>query len=213
MEIDTIDNLSEKILKRLKDNREVRDEQISLFLEWTLSAIGKFELLELPRNFFLLKENVFKCRMYNKIEELETNQAFVYGSLWSTIKLIELDEKRKKDKVSIEVLAKKYIKNIEIFQTIESCQGIKHKDLAYKCGKTPSELSQFFNQVGEERFISSIRLGREKYYYLEERGTCLLEQMKKLGEPEGVNTEFAATESIFDVSKDFSSVSKDRHNF
>lgn len=207
MEFDKIDDLSNKILRRLKNEKEIRDELISLFLEWTLNAIEKYEFLDLPRNFYLLKEKVYKSRMYDKLDELEANRVFAYGSLWSAIRLIELAEERKNDEVSIDILAKKYIKNIEIFQMIERCPGIKHKDLAEGCRKTPSELSQFFNQVGEQRFVSFIRLGREKYYYLEEKGTSLLKQMiKQCGN--NVDSELAATRNTFIQTSTFYLISK-----
>ena len=197
MEKSTIYNLSDNILKRIEDGREIRDEQILLFLEWALDVVEKKEFQNMPRSYFLLKEKIYKYRMYDTVEELTAKQAFSYGNLWSSIRLIEIAEKRKKEEISIAVLVKKYIKNIEVFHIIKNNPGIKHKDLAEKCGKTVSELSQFFNQIAEENFFSFIRLGREKYYYLEDKGVCLLEQMEEQSKISEVSTEQLATKELF----------------
>lgn len=212
MENSIVHNLSDKILKRIKDGREIRDEQILLFLECALDAIEKKEFQDLPSSYYLLKEKIYKYKIYDKMDELDVNQAFSYGNIWSSIRLIEIVEKRKKEEISIEVLAKKYIKNIEVFQIMKNSPGIKHKDLAEKCRKTASELSQLFNQISEERFFSFIRLGREKYYYLEEKGDCLLIQMKKQCE-HNVDSKLAATRNKFIIKSTISTrIPKSRIN-
>ena len=60
MEKSTIYNLSDNILKRIEDGREIRDEQILLFLEWALDVVEKKEFQNMPRSYFLLKEKIYK---------------------------------------------------------------------------------------------------------------------------------------------------------
>lgn len=178
MDINSVDSLCIRILSKLKEQEEVRDEQISLFLKLSLKIIESSEVPELPRSFFLLKENVYKCWIYEKVDELDSNQAFIYGNLWGALKLIEVAEKNRENRKTMETLARKYESSRSVFQNMRDKPGIKHKELAERCKKTPSGLSQFLSSVKEEQLFYDIRLGREKYYYLEERGLILLDKIE-----------------------------------
>lgn len=182
MDINSVDSLCIRILNKLKQQREIREEQISLFLKLSLKIIDSTEELELPRSFYLLKENVYKCWLYEEIGELDANQAFVYGNLWGALKLIDFAKKSRENRKVLDSLACQYEKNSYVFQIMNDNPGIKHKDLAELSNKTPSELSQFLSKIKEEQLFYDVRLGREKYYYLEERGISLLNKMKKQAE-------------------------------
>lgn len=179
MDINIIERLSDRILKRLVEKKHVEERQMDLFLEQMLQLISSPIVEELPRSFCLLEQRVNKSQAYGEISFMEAEQAFIYGSLASAFQLFELQREQQNKQDSIEVLAKRYLNDRIIFQIVSKRPQIMHSQLSKLSGRTPSELSEFFNKVREERFFSCIRIGQEKYYYLERRGEEVLSKINE----------------------------------
>lgn len=182
MEQNNIEMVSERILNRIGKGLTLQEEQRTAFWEYALEQIGKTENI-VPEaslgQLFMLKEHVLKKWDYDEIGSLTPECAFEYGQLWGAFQLMDMADKRGKEKYSMEFLKKQYGKYYELFSLLKNSPGIRHKEVAEKIQKSPSEVSQIFAKLDGGKLFSTVKLGREKYYYLEERGNRLLEAMEK----------------------------------
>lgn len=182
MKQNNIEMVSERILNRIEKGLMLQEEQRTAFWEYALEQIRETEniLLEAPfGQLFMLKEHVLKKWDYDEIGSLTPECAFEYGQLWGVFQLMDMADKRGEEKYSMEFLKKQYGKYYRLFDLLKKSPGIRHKEVAEKMEKSPSEVSQIFAKLNGEKLFSTVKLGREKYYYLEERGNRLLEAIKK----------------------------------
>jgi len=174
----TLENVCKAILKRLTNQQSIRDEQVRLLKNEISKRIENADLEELPESYHQLQQHLQRAWQYNKIDDLSAEDAITFGALYAICSMAETSRNRQKEDFLLDEAARQHRKHLLFFQTLQQNPGIKHGDLAKKCNKSPSELSQLVARLQWERYFSFSKAGREKYYYLEKRGEELLHEMK-----------------------------------
>lgn len=121
---------------------------------------------------------------YEQIETLSSEQSFLYGGIWGCLSILSLIRKKRKQKQECHALAHKY--NLDssylFLQSIYDLPGLQNKKLAEICGVTPARISQIAVEASKEGLISTMVLGKEKYYFIKEMGEDvynLIQRQKK----------------------------------
>ena len=122
-------------------------------------------------------ENTETKDLYN----INEDRAFVFqmGELNTCISMLNDVIHKRNIKEAEENNRELFDKNLLIFLSIYDEPGITHRDLANKSGKSASGLTNFINKVRPFGYIIQSSLGRNKHYYLTEKGNILLKNKKK----------------------------------
>lgn len=136
-------------------------------------------------NYRKLSDAICELWQYREIDKMSSEQAFLYGSIWGSIKLLRMKDEKVKKQQNMAWLVKKYLKKDKLLKYIYENPGINHKSLAEKLFIAPSQLSQQILSYEKDGLITDDRIGREKYYYLLEVGESVYQKISK----EKANTE------------------------
>lgn len=122
-----------------------------------------------------LEEFYYKLQMYSGdyLDSDEKLQAFRLGELISVYETYKQHaEVQEQDKREAEIISRYQNGRIRqiLMHMARSENGLRHKELAEKCGITPSQLTQILGRFREDRTFYSIQRGREKYYILTSLG-------------------------------------------
>lgn len=181
-----LQNVCEGILERWQTGKQIQETQVHIFQIEIMNFLIYGENQKLPKSYYSLQKKVKETWHYHEYEKMGKQDIFLLGSLWDSMQLLSLKSETARDKMSIADLAKRYRRYEWFFATIKRYPGINHTELAHKGRKTTSELSQFVARISQENLYTSSRVGREKYYFLAERGEELLKEMRKAKENENV---------------------------
>lgn len=162
------------ILERLKTHKRIQDEQyIALWksmVDMISTGNGDYEAEEIQE----LRGFVVRRCMNQNISDLDGDTAFELGNVWGAMKTLDYAEQIEREPIYLSALADKYKGSIELFRIIDRNPGIMQKDIAAKLGKSPSALSQMLHKLNKEKLFLTIKQGRDKRYFLAERGQELL---------------------------------------
>lgn len=177
MNTNRLEHVCEAVLKRLKENRSIRDEQIRLLIDEISLRIEDANCDHLPDAWHQLQQHLQKIWQYGLADQLPAEDAVNVGALWAVCHMAETVRNRPKERLTLSEAAVRHSKHLLFFQTIQQNPGIRHGVLAKRCQKSASELSQLVTRLQWDRYFSFSKAGREKYYYLEPKGTELLREM------------------------------------
>ena len=172
MENIKVDNISKGILKRIKTERSIMDEQV--YALWD----GIVEMLERGDdhcNFSesaQLLERMDDIWMYQKFQSSSDSENFLYGSIWGSMNIMSRFLKKKKEQYEHQALIQKYKDDTYslFLNAILKKPGIKNSALAKICCVTPARISQITQAAMADGLITSQKIGREKYFYLKSKG-------------------------------------------
>lgn len=172
-----LENICEGLMELLQKDKRIDEEQVHVFFEGAVDCLNGEEdkTVKLDR----LTAYLQKKWQYREIESMVPEQAFLCGSIWGATRLLGLKRERREKTFRFEELKKQYTGHYDFFHAIAENPGIKHKDLAGKCGKSVSLLSQFATGVKKDGLITCRRIGRETYYYLRPLGEQVYEEIKQ----------------------------------
>lgn len=168
------------LIERLRMKKEVDEEQVNVFLDGVMTDLSAAE--EVGHESFpfqSLSDFINKMWFYRDFGRASRYQIFLYGSIWAGVKLIERKCAKKKSKGKLNELISYYIDKEWLLKAIYDHPGIRHKDLAKIGDMSVSQLSQVISRASKESLITYQRLGREKYYFLMERGETLYDEICK----------------------------------
>lgn len=174
-----LDNMSKLLLDELRAHKEFSEEQVLIFFDGLIdSTQGEYRQKE-SKEYTSLRSWINEKWVYRELDDLSHQLSFLLGALWGGITLRGMKNKRKKEELNIDQLVTKYRNNYWFFNAIANQPGIMHKQLAEKGGITSSELSQFATRIYKEDLFSYNRVGREKYYFLQQRGEEVYKRLKQ----------------------------------
>lgn len=173
-----LENICETLMELLQKDKRINEEQVHVFFEGTVDDLNEETDETKTVNLDKLTAYLQKEWQYREIESMTSEQAFLCGSIWGAIKLLGLKRERREKTFRLEELKKQYAGNYDFLHAIAVNPGIKHKDLAEKCGKSISLLSQFAAGVKKDGMITCRHIGRETYYYLRPLGEQVYEELK-----------------------------------
>lgn len=173
-----LENICESLLELLQKGKCIDEEHVHIFLDSAVDCLDGETDEDKPQKLGRLAAYVQKKWQYREIDSMTSEQAFLCGGIWGGIKLLGMARERNEKSVRLEVLKKQYAGYYDFFHAIATEPGIKHKELAEKCGKSASLLSQFAAGVKREGLIVCRPVGREKYYYLRPLGTQVYDALR-----------------------------------
>lgn len=101
------------------------------------------------------------------------------GQLLSITKMVHIWYDRIEKNTSLNEYARIMNHKYSFFKSIHDESGITHKELAAKMHTSVSSLSQFVNKIQGNGFFISRPMGREKHYYLTQKGEKIYELITK----------------------------------
>ncbi len=164
-----------ELIKRIFEfilNKEVIPEDLMYeFSQDTMNFVRKKECEDLPEvfgDFQSYVELFWHSRKYNQIQ----NPKIIYqmGQLLAYVNMISDSVQDEEEELSLEDCANRWKNRYPVFKAVYYERGITHKKLAQLSGLSPSSLSQFLSKIRSEKVFLSRTMGREKHYYLTEKG-------------------------------------------
>ncbi len=211
-------NICSLLLRKKASREKIYEEQVQIFLEGLVDLFDDEDMRADAPEYEEMAVMVDEMWHYRDVRAFSPEEAFLYGAIWGSSHLEHLMRKRNGDKISMNQMiqefqsAKQEEAYVHLLEVIERNPGIKHKNLAEKLGASPSELSQTVSKLEKEKLFSAQRSGREKYYFLRERGKEVLKRLRPEDEEEELSGDII---SINKSNHDdlFSIMSKLRHSF
>lgn len=174
-----LESICKNIYNRLMEKKHIDEELIDNFFNEIAGETLESKNNKNEDSFRILKRCVYETWQYGDIDKMSCDQAFLLGGIWGGIKIKDAQYTYALRQDSMDIMVRKYTKNVWLFKTIYDNPGIIHKELAAKGKQSPAQLSQFVSRVCEEGLITYNRIGREKFYYLQKRGEELLNEINK----------------------------------
>lgn len=204
MGLSRLRNISKGILQLICNKKHLDEEMVHIYIEGLVDALED-QADKLPTPCIKLMENIEEIWDFRQFEEISKEEAFLFGSIWGTSKLMKKKIARTKRRSDLSDLVHSYIKYKWIFKEISAKPGIMHKELAHKGGMSASLLTQTLSGMIQNQFITYNHLGREKHYYLLETGEKLYQNM----EDEETQKEAPVETSVTALSVDSMQVQKE----
>lgn len=168
----------------MEEYAEISEERVlALFKGLALS-----DERERSSSYVSLLDKIDKKWNYREIFQDAPEQIFLYGAVWGCLQLME--EKQRTitgymtEKQTWKTLLSKYGDRINLLKDMYISPGIRHKELAEKEHISPSHLSQIMGAMVTDKIFVYNYAGREKLYYLSEKGEKLYREMKTKKEAE-----------------------------
>ncbi len=174
-----LENICSTLCERLQSNKEITEEQIHVFLNGISDTMSSKEIENLPDSAQFLSDEVNQVWNYRDLEHISRTQAFLFGCIWACFKILDKMLHRESEYSTLNDLAAYYSDKQWFFQAILEIPGIRHKDLAQKGKISPSQLSQFVSKACREGLVTYHRMGREKYYFLMDRGKDVYKKIQR----------------------------------
>lgn len=174
-----LENICESLVTLFQKDKRIDEEQVYTFFEGAVDYLDGDTSGNKTAGLDNLAACVQRKWQYREIEKMSPEQVFLCGSIWGGTRLLGVKRERKEKLFEIDRLKNQYSGQYELFHAIAVNPGIRHKELAGRCGKSISSLSQFAVGAMREGLIECSRVGREKYYYLRPLGEQVYEKLKK----------------------------------
>lgn len=171
-----INIISNYIFKR----EAIPDEYLYEFCKEITSAIELSDTECIPNEFWQLANYVelyWRGQKYSYDDNPE--RIYQMGQLLSFTKMISIWFDRIEKNTSLNEYALIMNNKYSFFKSIHDEPGITHKKLASKMHTSISSLSQFVNKIQGIGFFISRPMGREKHYYLTQKGEKIYELITK----------------------------------
>lgn len=202
MIIKKLDNICSGILERVKDRkRKIDEERVQSLFEGIVENLTSDLLKDAPDSCRNLYSKINELWYYKKFQGYSAEEIFLLGGIWGAFELVKQKEEVKKRIKDQEELVKRYERYAGLFKAVFQSPGINHKELADKTEKSVSELSQIMNRMTSEKLFTFNRAGREKHYYLSEKGKLIYEKLKIKKKEIGKKFAFYETNNIFNISE------------
>ena len=170
-------NVCRILVGSMTSHKSITEDQVHSLMD-ELAAEEPKALSDMPDDYKKLSSYIGEFWRYREWQEMTSEQAFLYGGVWGSVKPYEDGYRKVLDADWMKLLVSKYKDKYWLFYTIKSQPGILHKELAQKGRISPSRLSQIMDDK-DIFFLISYRLsGREKYYFLKPQGEELLKRLK-----------------------------------
>lgn len=169
--------LCEIINNRITENRNISDEQLHEYLSAVYKIICSNGLF--PTQFALLRKKFVQKWNCGQLYTQNTMMPFMMGAVFSGVVFSILAQEERERLPKLEDAAQSSAVYFDLMNLVHQNPGIKHSVLAKQLGKSPSHLSQLMDKKPLKEYFSSTRLGREKYYYIEQYGEEVLAEIKR----------------------------------
>lgn len=125
-----------------------------------------------------LASYVSSCYANGSYRKGDSERAFELGVIFGACGLFDSVECEEERRVADELRQSTALKYRKILEAVNEEPGITHGDLAEKCGKSKSMLSQIMMSIRGYRFFSVSALGKTKHYFLSLDAEKMLADMK-----------------------------------
>ncbi len=177
-------SLVDMISKYVFNDMEIPEDLLYEFSTEAAQIVEMHNPDSIPEEFWKLENYVelyWRSRQF--IHEKNNIRIFQMGQLLSHTNMIRIWSERIEQETSLDEYARMFQDKYLFFNCISNDYGITHKELAEQMSISVSALSQFVNKTKSLGFFMSRAMGREKHYYLTDKGNQLLRLMKKNSTP------------------------------
>lgn len=180
----TIENISRNILKRLASGKEPTEEQVYALWEGTIRVIKGEDTFQYSGEAARLADQMNEKWVY-QIDMGSGTADFTAGSIWGSMNMLKLYSQKQQEDIQCKALSQKYSdKTSYLFlNVLYTRPGVKNNILAQVCSVTPSRISQITRNAMEDGLITFQKSGREKYYYLKDRGKIVYKTISEEKQP------------------------------
>lgn len=181
-----ITNLSKSIIKRLQLGRDIDEELIYAFVNAVTEKLEHYDEDISSEEYLHLKERIETIWKHESFYDIALDQIFLCGSLWGVIHILEMFRKKQHEQRECRVLVNKYKEDtyFDFLNAIYTKPGIKNSTLAQICDVTPSRISQMISSAKEEGLVVFQKVGREKYYFINNKGTIVYRMLQEERKPQ-----------------------------
>lgn len=176
-----LDNLCRELLDCMEERTAISEEWVHSFIEGLALFDDKDN--EMPTSYVRLFDEIIEQWSYREIYQMEAEQIFVSGAIWGCMQLMEAKRKYMLDIDAKEkewsMLLSKYQDKKSWLKIIHASPGIRHKDFSQKAGKSPSQMTQSIACLVNDKIINCNYAGREKFYFLSEKGERLYKELNE----------------------------------
>lgn len=178
-----LENVCRELLMYVEKGYTISEEKVLGLSESLAFFDGREE--RMPSSYVRLRDEIDQRWQYREIEQLTVEELFIIGSIWGCLRAAESRRRCVRDDIleqrQWEILLNKYKDKDKVWfiNTISSQPGIRHKDLAEKSKKSPSQMSQMMSGIIKDGLVSCNYAGREKFYFVSELGKKLSRQLAK----------------------------------
>lgn len=188
-----LDNLCRELLGYMEEKTAISEERIYSFIEGL--ALFDAQDNEMPTSYARLFDEISEQWSYREIYQMETEQIFLSGAIWGCMQLMEARRKYMLDIDTKEkewsMLLSKYQDKKSWLKIIHGSPGIRHKDFSQKAGKSPSQMTQSIAVLVNDKIINCNYAGREKFYFLSDKGECLYKKLNEKQHPKKVHSVYS----------------------
>ena len=180
MNLSKLENICRGLLLRIRNKEKYLDrEKVENFLEQIILLLDENIIEDLPDDYKKLYSQINEQWYYKKFDQISLEESFLLGGVWAAQELVEKKYQMQKENRTLEKLKSKYMRFQPIFRTVIENPGVQHKDLARMVEKSTSELSQIMAKIDGDNLIVYSRAGREKHYYISDKGKRLCDQIQQ----------------------------------
>lgn len=173
-----LENICQEILSYVEKDYEISEEMVLALAQGLTFYNGREE--KMPSSYIRLLDEIGQKWQYRETEQLSIEQTFVIGSVWGCLQMAEARRRYALNETSKvqqwNVLLKKYADKVYLLNIIRRKPGIRHKDLAQRSGKSPSQMTQIMAGMINDRIVTYNYTGREKFYFITELGQKLCQE-------------------------------------
>lgn len=173
-----LENICQEILAYIEKDYEISEEMVLALAQGLTFYDGREE--KMPSSYIRLLDEIGQKWQYRETEQLSVEQTFIMGSIWGCLQMAEARRRYAMNEISKiqqwNVLLKKYKDKVCLLNVIRRQPGIRHKDLAQRSRKSPSQMTQIMTGMVNDRLVTCNYAGREKFYFITELGQKLCQE-------------------------------------
>lgn len=182
-------NVCSRLLKYWDSGHDFAEDDIFDFFEGIVDYIEGDRSKTYPKQFLSLSKQVRDTWYFKELDKFGRRQGFLLGSIWGATQVSKIVKQRQSEKIADNDICQKYSKGEYgwLLKAIKNNPGIRHCDLAKKRKLSASNLSQIVTKLQKDELITYSRGGREKYYYLQPRGSMVYKTIQDNAKKESVH--------------------------
>ena len=193
----SLTQISEYLNECIDMRKDIPEEVLSEFV-FQIADKAAAHSVTVSSAYFDLKESCQKYKEFHT-DDPATHFACMTGMLLGTMDLYSAIQKKEQVQTTRKWAVDPDSKQYEVLNAIQTEPGISHRELLEKLQsvQTTSALSHLTKKLEDRDFISSIKGGRTKYYYITLLGESALERSRKSASSTAEHSEEAASMELF----------------
>ena len=171
----------QEVIQRFYQKKDIDDEMLFWILDYMSELFVESRDDTEWQCYERLLDKLNKVWQYKMYEQITTEQSYLYGGIWGSLKMLSFIKDKKTKSQKKYVLATQYEKEAKyaFLSSIYNNPGLQNKKLAEICDVTTARISQIANDALNDGLISVQEFGKEKCYFIRTLGESVYEIVHK----------------------------------